>query len=125
MGLRYGLKRLRELGITPTDIRLIGGGAKSPVWRQIVADVFNLPLACPQNEEGPAFGAALQALWCLEGGDIQDLTSKSVTLAAATRSNPSKDRAAAYEEVYAVYEELADTMINSPVFSAHRDLIRE
>src|SRR3984957_15113118 len=41
MGMNYGLQRLAELGVNPTQIRATGGGAKSKAWRQIMADVFN------------------------------------------------------------------------------------
>lgn len=62
LGMAYGLERLRALGMMPDEIRLIGGGASSRVWRQICADVFGVPvvtIACP---EGAALGAAIQAL---------------------------------------------------------------
>src|SRR6266581_3039587 len=41
LGMNYGLRRLAELGVRPTQIRATGGGAKSKVWRQIMADIFN------------------------------------------------------------------------------------
>lgn len=62
LGLAYGLKRLGELGIKPTSIRLTGGGSRSPVWRQICADVFACPVVTLQSAEGAALGAAVQAL---------------------------------------------------------------
>ena len=62
LGLAYGLKRMRELGITPTEIRLTGGGSKSAIWRQICADVFNCRVLTLAESEGAALGAAIQAL---------------------------------------------------------------
>ena len=41
LGMNYGLRRLEKLGVKPTQIRATGGGAKSKLWRQIMADVFN------------------------------------------------------------------------------------
>src|SRR2546422_4189741 len=41
-----------------------GGGAKSKVWRQIIADIFNSEVVTLKVSEGAAYGAALQALWC-------------------------------------------------------------
>jgi D-xylulose kinase len=125
MGLRYGLDRLTELGMKPREIRLIGGGAKSPVWRQIVSDVFDLPLVSPENREGPAFGAALQALWCVEGGDVRELASAEVRLDETTRCLPDSEKVTAYAELYSVYAKLGTTLANSPVFSAHRNLIKD
>jgi xylulokinase len=62
MGLAYGLRRLRTLGISPTEIRLTGGGSKSAVWRQICADVFSCRVVTLAESEGAALGAAIQAL---------------------------------------------------------------
>src|SRR6185295_7232236 len=41
MGMNYGLQRLAKLGVKPRQIRVTGGGAKSAIWRQIMADIFN------------------------------------------------------------------------------------
>ncbi|WP_241152870.1 FGGY-family carbohydrate kinase, partial [Pseudomonas viridiflava] len=63
-GLRYGLDLLRASGIKSESIRLIGGGSKSPVWRQIVADIMDTPVICTRLAEAAALGAAIQAAWC-------------------------------------------------------------
>ncbi|HMQ14704.1 MAG TPA: xylulokinase [Phycisphaerae bacterium] len=60
-GLRDGLELVRGLGIDARQIRLSGGGAASPLWRQMLADVFNRPLALPEINQGAAYGAALLA----------------------------------------------------------------
>ena len=49
LGLAYGLRRFKEIGIVPTEIRLTGGGSKSAVWRQIVADVLGFPTVALQR----------------------------------------------------------------------------
>jgi xylulokinase len=125
MGLRYGLAKLQQLGISPTEVRLIGGGARSPVWRQIVADVFNLPVVCLKNQEGPAFGAALQAMWCSTGTDIRGLARSYVVSDEETREEPIGSNPAVYERLYRVYEQLSRTLINSETFSLHRQFIRQ
>ena len=66
MGLAYGLRRLRSLGISPTEIRLTGGGSNSAVWRQICADVFGCRVVTLAEAEGAALGAAIQALAAVE-----------------------------------------------------------
>jgi xylulokinase len=63
MGLAYGLKRLLDLGVEPSELRLIGGGSKSAVWRKIVADVFGYPTVTLKIAEGAALGAAIHAAW--------------------------------------------------------------
>ncbi len=66
LGLAYGLHRMRTLGISPTEIRLTGGGSKSAVWRQICADAFGCRVATLAESEGAALGAAIQALAAVE-----------------------------------------------------------
>jgi xylulokinase len=61
--LRNGFDALLAAGMDFDSIRLTGGGSRSAAWRQMVADVFELPVEVPAEQEGAAFGAALQALW--------------------------------------------------------------
>jgi len=115
LGLRYGLEVLKQQGLTPTAVRLVGGGAKSPLWRQMVADVFNCPVVCPESSEAGAVGAALQAMWCYtrqKEGDvaINELTDRYIALDESTRAVPDITTAARYEEIYQKYLKLNDTM---------------
>jgi len=59
--LRDTLTLFEELGVPITAIRLGGGGARGPLWRQIQADVYGHPVELLEAEEGGAFGAALLA----------------------------------------------------------------
>lgn len=52
-GLRDSLEVARSLGISPERTKICGGGAKSPLWRQIIANVMNLKVDVLENEEGP------------------------------------------------------------------------
>jgi xylulokinase len=93
LGLAYGLNRFRELGIQPTEIRLTGGGSKSPVWRQICADIFGVPTVCLESAEGAALGAAIQGAyaWLVANGQqatFRDLCARIVKLDDATRCEP-------------------------------------
>ncbi len=63
LNLGYGFGRMKELGLRPSEIRATGGGAKSRLWLQIVADVFRTPVVTLQEQEAAAFGAALQSIW--------------------------------------------------------------
>jgi len=60
--LRDILTRVRNLGANVTTARIIGGGAKSPLWCQMCADILQLKVEKMQSEEGPAFGAAILAM---------------------------------------------------------------
>jgi sugar (pentulose or hexulose) kinase len=44
LSLAAALSRATELGLVPKELRVVGGGSKNPLWRQIVADVFQLPV---------------------------------------------------------------------------------
>ncbi|UCJ17797.1 xylulokinase [Pseudomonas sp. MM211] len=109
-GLRYGLDLLRDSGIRSDAIRLIGGGAKSTTWRQIVADIMGAPVACPQHTEAAALGAAIQAAWCAshdngEALSLDDLCERCVTLDETRSAQPDALRSRAYEGVYQRYRE--------------------
>ncbi len=118
-GLNHGLNRLRDLGVRPKQIRLTGGAAANPLWRQILADVFDAEVVCVKAAEGAAYGAAIQACWChaLQNGEklrIQQLTDAFVKLDAPTRCAPKKDRVRLYRELQELHEELARA--NAPMF---------
>lgn len=92
-GLNYGLGRLAVLGIKPHEIRVTGGGARSPVWRQIMADIFGVAVVKIAEDECAALGAALQAAWCMERRErsqasIADLAEGVVKLDELTRCVP-------------------------------------
>jgi xylulokinase/toxin CptA len=109
-GLRYGLDLLRASGIECRSIRLIGGGANSPIWRQIVADIMATPLVCPRRTEAAALGAAIQAAWSLarEQGrstSLDELCATCVSLDESCATEPDPERSARYELVYQRYRE--------------------
>jgi xylulokinase len=107
-GLRYGLDLLRASGIKSDNIRLIGGGAKSAVWRQIVADIMDTPVICTEQAEAAALGAAIQAAWCHANvdGDGEALTSlcaRCVSLEHSSETRPVARNVVAYQHVYERY----------------------
>lgn len=107
-GLRYGLDILKRNGIAPSEIRLIGGGARSQVWRSLVADIFDTQVVCLMEEEAGATGAALQALWCVENVSgqsvsIGDICDRYVRLDESSRLTPDPARASIFEQIYNEY----------------------
>jgi len=126
LGMNYGLRRLAELSVNAKQIRATGGGAKSKLWRQIMAAVFNAEVVTLKVTEGAAYGAALQALWCwrLQQGDkakIADITDEFVTLNKAETTGPDLRAVAVYREL----QELQDVLSRSlrSVFGKHRQFI--
>ena len=103
--LRNGFDALRAAGMQFSAIRLTGGGSNSPAWRQMVADIFELPVAVPEQSEGAAFGAALQALWAHDhasGGaqDIGAIAREHVRVDAMLSATPDPQTSAAYRGAY-------------------------
>ena len=108
-GLRAGLDRFIELGCDIDSIRLTGGGASSAVWRQIVADVFDLPVTVQKNDEGAALGAALQAAWVYANTDsgkaeLADLVDAALELDPSKCCNPIEQHVTVYKERYQRYQ---------------------
>lgn len=109
-GLRTGLDRLRLLGCDLRDIRLTGGGARSASWRQMVADVFNLPVTVFSEEEGAALGAALQACWMHQrtqrrDANLVDLLDAHLRIDPARSCSPCGDAVAQYDVCYRRYQQ--------------------
>jgi xylulokinase len=103
--LRDGLEIIRELGVLVGEIRLTGGGARSPLWRQMLADIFAVPLTFLPAAEGPAFGAALLAgVAAGVFGDVSDacrhLPSSGIVI------EPDGGRSARYAQLYQAYRQL-------------------
>ena len=63
LNLAWGVERMRGLGLAVDRVRLAGGGARNPLWRQVLADAFEAPVEVLAERESAALGAALQALW--------------------------------------------------------------
>jgi xylulokinase len=113
--LRDGLEIMRELGLHVGEVRVTGGGARSPLWRQMQADIFDAPITRMRVEEGPAFGAALLA--GVGGGVYPDVAAAvAATVATAGSVDPDPQAVAAYDKGYAVYRTLYPAL--KPAFNA-------
>jgi xylulokinase len=102
-GLRSGLDVFRKYDCDVKELRLTGGGARSGSWRQIVADVFDLPVSVQRVDEGAAFGAALQAMWMHQSASLPTLVSEHIELDNERGCQPSAAGTAAYREHYQEY----------------------
>jgi xylulokinase len=107
-GLRDGLELMRAAGVSmPAELRVSGGGSRSPLWRQIVADVLGLPLVATATAEGAAYGAAVLAAtaagWC---PDVPQASAALVSLGERTPPG-SSDYADSYASFDRLYPALA------------------
>jgi xylulokinase len=103
--LRNGYDALCRAGLSFDAIRLTGGGSNSAAWRQMVADVFALPVDVPDQAEGAAFGAALQALWAhgrAHGAPsgLADVARDHVAMDPERSARPDAPAVRAYGEPY-------------------------
>lgn len=115
LGLAYGLRRFRELGIEPAEIRLTGGGSKSAVWRQMCADVFGVPTVCLASSEAAALGAAVQAAATHETANgrltsPRALAGRIVRPDPGTRAEPEKSAAGLYAGLLARQTDLTQRL---------------
>jgi xylulokinase len=105
-GLRDSFELMQTIGFDRIrQVRISGGGARSPLWRQILADVLNVELVTVNTAEGAAYGAALLAgvgagLW----PDVDTACQRVVTMTGVTL--PQADHTDIYAQFYAVYRDL-------------------
>lgn len=104
MSLRDALLPMVELGVTPAELRMIGGGARSPLWRRLVADILGVPVRRPGVDEGPAYGAAL--LGGVASGLWTGVEEPAANVPAGGVTEPDPGVAETYDELHAAYTEL-------------------
>jgi len=113
-GLRDSLELMRDLGLTIAQVRASGGGARSPLWRQILADIFEAEIATVNVTEGAAYGAALLAA---VGAGVYDSVAEACQVAiqvtGSTRPGPAS---AVYADYYPCYRALYPAL--APQFEA-------
>lgn len=104
-GIRDSLEVARSLGIDIKRSKICGGGAKSPLWKEIIANVLNLELDSVETEEGPGFGGAiLAAVACGEFGSVREAAERLVKVSSTVK--PDAEIAARYEEKYRVFRQI-------------------
>ncbi|MFN8525794.1 MAG: xylulokinase [Chloroflexota bacterium] len=98
-GLAYQLEALRRTGVAPTRITLVGGGAASTAWGQLLADVLQLPVGRPEITEAAASGGALQSRWVVDGqAPPQPLLSATWEPRSSTLLDEAAQRVAAMRQ---------------------------
>ena len=114
-GLRDSLTLVRELGTSPESLRVSGGGARSELWRQILADVFDLDVATVNLSEGAALGAALLAgVGAKVFTDVEQACDRIIR--ETSRLRPDPDNRETYDKGYTVYRNLYPAL--KPTFDA-------
>ena len=113
--IRDSFEIARSLGIDIPRSMICGGGSKSPLWRQIIADVLGIPLDIPVTEQGPGYGGAMLAM--VACGVFESVQAASDALIHVKGTvNPIPERVALYEERYNQFRR---------IYPACRELFKE
>ena len=103
--LRDSLEVAKSLGIDLKRTKICGGGAKSPLWKKMIANILNLKVDVIESEEGPAMGGAmLAAVACGEYGSVEEIAAKVVKIVDTV--DPDPELVAKYEARYAQFREI-------------------
>ena len=108
-GVAFALRDCMEVartgGIDVSKAKLCGGGARSPLWRKVFANVFGVPMQIPTTEEGPSYGGAILAMVaCGAYPSVESATDKITGVSETVYPDPAVS--AAYEERYQIFRRL-------------------
>jgi xylulokinase len=112
-GLRDSFELMKAAGLAQINqVRISGGGTKSPVWRQIIADVLGVELVTVNTAEGGAYGAALLAV--VGAGQFTSVEEACSSVISITSSTLPGENQAAYQDIYPAYRDLYPAL--KPIF---------
>ncbi|MBO5928345.1 MAG: xylulokinase [Clostridia bacterium] len=112
-GVAFALKDCVEIakenGVAISKATICGGGAKSIIWKEIIANVINAEICSLETEQGPAYGAAILAMVGVgEYESVQQATEKLVKITSTTK--PNQELVKKYEQKYQIYKTLYPTL---------------
>lgn len=109
--LRDCLSVVEHLGLDISEARIIGGGAQSPLWRQIVADVLGLEVSKAAIDDS-SFGAALLAgVSTAVFSDFEEAVNRCVRIEETVKPDPANH--GKYEKLFALYKEIHDNLADT------------
>ena len=107
---RHNLEVLHEMEIVPKNLTACGGGARSPFWRQLLADILKCKIVTTTSKEGPALGAAILAGVAAGIFPSVEEGCKKLVILSDQSSQEDKVASAKYDDVYKLYSFLYPTM---------------
>ena len=108
-GIRDSFEVAKSLGIKIEKTKICGGGAKSPLWKKIMANVLGITVEVIESEEGPGYGGAiLAAVGCGEYASVEEAADKLVKVVG--KVEPEKELTAKYEERYQKFKKIYPTV---------------
>ncbi|MCB1615381.1 MAG: xylulokinase [Pseudomonadales bacterium] len=114
-GLKNGVAAFSRCGLGFREVTLTGGGSNSAVWRQMCADILELPVRVLKQNENAAFGAALQALWCYsheqqQALPLQAIVEQHLAYDESGFCEPDRDAIQVYQGTYQRYADLIEAV---------------
>jgi xylulokinase len=107
--IRDSVEVAKSLGIKIEKSRICGGGAKSPLWRKIMANVLDIPLEIPKTEEGPGYGGAMLAMvGCGRFGSVAEAADALTEVSGTVEPDP--ETAEKYETKYRIFRQIYPAM---------------
>ncbi len=115
-GVSYSLRDcvevFKQMDISVSDMMACGGGGSSPLWRQMLADLYNCPVKTASSKEGPALGVALLA--AVGAGLYSSVPEACKAVCAVDKvQNPVVENVPQYEEYYKLYTEIYPALKNA------------
>lgn len=111
--LRDSFEVAKSLGIKIERTKICGGGAKSPLWKKIIANILGIKVDIIESEEGPGYGGAmLAAVGCGEFASVEEAADKLVKVIDTVE--PDAELTAKYDERYNQFRQIYPTV--KPVF---------
>ena len=103
--IRDSVEVARSLGIVIDSSKICGGGAKSPLWKKMIANILNAELQCLESEQGPGMGGAMLAMVAAgEYASVQEVCDKFVRVASTVQPEP--ELVAKYEARYQQFKKI-------------------
>lgn len=115
--LRDSFEVAKDLGIRIERTKICGGGTKSPLWKQIIANVLNIKVDVLESEEGPSMGGAmLAAVACGEYGSVEEIADRLVKVVDTVEPEPAlaekyEARYQQFRKIYPACKELFDEIV--------------
>ncbi len=112
-GVSYSLldcmEIIKDTGMNPTNVMVSGGGGKSELWRQILADMFNCKVSTNKSSEGPALGVALLA--GVGTGVYKDIDEAcNIAISENSVQFPKEENSLVYKRYYEIYKKIYDDL---------------